>query len=82
MHLSLTGEPTWHHRGKSNRTDPCHWTWYSQGHGERSYSGVHRLAAQYAANRYYPPQTPERKNKAMHLLKAQQCRNRRCSGQL
>lgn len=42
-----------------------------------SYTSTHRLAGQNTSNRYYLPQTPERKDKTMHHLKAQQCRNGR-----
>lgn len=47
-----------------------------------SCADARKLLGQHSTDRYYPPQTPETKAKAMHHLKAQQCRNKRRTGQL
>lgn len=47
-----------------------------------SCADARKLPGQHSTNRYYPPQTLETKAKAMHHLKAQQCRNKRHTGQL
>lgn len=74
MHLSVTGESRAAGRIRATESDIHRVT------AGVSCTGAHRTPGQHKNCWCYPPQAPGRKTKAMHHLKAQQCRHRRCAG--